>query len=95
MENPGGELSDAGYWSCDHGNGSPAPSPPIAELDKSAPLVDEGLDMELDQMLFNEPTPRKRKVHCKPYLHIIHEVLVFMKYVDNLSYMCFSPCRTR
>lgn len=65
MENGGGELSDGGYWSCDHGNGSPAPSPPIAETDKSAPLVDEGLDMELDQMLFNEPTPRKRKNSVK------------------------------
>ncbi|XP_073682864.1 zinc finger protein 395a isoform X2 [Garra rufa] len=65
MENGGGELSDGGYWSCDHGNGSPAPSPPIAEMDKSAPPVDEGLDMELDQMLFNEPTPRKRKNSVK------------------------------
>ncbi|XP_016332330.1 zinc finger protein 395-like isoform X1 [Sinocyclocheilus anshuiensis] len=65
IENGGGELYDGGYWSCDHGNGSPAPSPPIAEMDKSAPLVDEGLDMELDQMLFNEPTPRKRKNSVK------------------------------
>lgn len=60
-ESGGGELSDGGYWSCDHGNGSPAPSPPIAESDKSGHL-DEGLDMEMDQMLFNEPKPRKRKV---------------------------------
>ncbi|XP_052010144.1 zinc finger protein 395a [Xyrauchen texanus] len=65
MENGGGEQSDAGYWSCDHGNGSPAPSPPIAEVDKSAPLADEGLDMELDQMLFNEPMPSKRKNSLK------------------------------
>uniref|UniRef100_A0A8C1JLC3 Zinc finger protein 395a n=1 Tax=Cyprinus carpio TaxID=7962 RepID=A0A8C1JLC3_CYPCA len=65
IENGGGELYDGGYWSCDHGNGSPAPSPPITEMDKSAPLVDEGLDMELDQMLFNEPTPRKRKNSVK------------------------------
>ncbi|XP_026085563.1 zinc finger protein 395-like [Carassius auratus] len=65
MENGGGELYDGGYWSCDHGNGSPAPSPPITEMDKSAPLIDEGLDMELDQMLFNEPTPRKRKNSVK------------------------------
>ncbi|XP_016125171.1 zinc finger protein 395-like [Sinocyclocheilus grahami] len=65
MENGGGELSDGGYWSCDHGNGSPAPSPPIAEMDTSAPLVDEGLDMELDQMLFNKPTARKRKNSVK------------------------------
>ncbi|XP_056624258.1 zinc finger protein 395a isoform X2 [Triplophysa dalaica] len=64
MESGGGELSDGGYWSCDHGNGSPAPSPPIAESDKSGHL-DEGLDMEMDQMLFNEPTPRKRKNSVK------------------------------
>ncbi|XP_052002058.1 zinc finger protein 395-like isoform X1 [Xyrauchen texanus] len=65
MEHGGVELSDVGYWSCDHGNGSPAPSPPITEMDKSTPLSDEGLDMELDQMLFNEPTPRKRKNSLK------------------------------
>uniref|UniRef100_A0A8C1H8J9 Zinc finger protein 395a n=1 Tax=Cyprinus carpio carpio TaxID=630221 RepID=A0A8C1H8J9_CYPCA len=65
MENVGAELSDGGYWSCDHGNGSPAPSPPIVEMDNSTPLVDEGLDMELDQMLFNEPMPRKRKNSVK------------------------------
>nr|XP_055027947.1 zinc finger protein 395a [Misgurnus anguillicaudatus] len=65
VENGAGEVSDGGYWSCDHGNGSPAPSPPIAESDKTANLVDEGLDMELDQMLFNEPTPRKRKNSVK------------------------------
>lgn len=65
IENGGSELSDGGYWSCDHGNGSPAPSPPIEETDKSNPHADEGLDMEMDQMLFNEPTPRKRKNSVK------------------------------
>ncbi|XP_064882249.1 serine/arginine repetitive matrix protein 2-like isoform X2 [Oncorhynchus nerka] len=43
----GGELSDSGssgYWSWDHGNVSPAPSPSVAEMD-SRP--DEGLHMEL------------------------------------------------
>ncbi|XP_057200542.1 zinc finger protein 395a isoform X2 [Triplophysa rosa] len=64
MESGCGELSDGGYWSCDHGNGSPAPSPPIAESDKAGHL-DEGLDMEMDQMLLNEPTPRKRKNSVK------------------------------
>ncbi|TRY72953.1 hypothetical protein DNTS_010250 [Danionella cerebrum] len=64
-ENGGSELSDGGYWSCDHGNGSPAPSPPIVETDKSTAPTDDGLDMEMDQMLFNEPAPRKRKNSVK------------------------------
>lgn len=49
MECGGGELSDSGssgYWSWDHGNVSPAPSPCVAEVDSSP---DEGLHMELDQ----------------------------------------------
>ncbi|KAJ8393034.1 hypothetical protein AAFF_G00069380 [Aldrovandia affinis] len=69
MECGGGELSDSessGYWSWDRGNGSPAPSPPIAETDSSlAPPPDEGLDMDLEQVLFEEPAPRKRKNSVK------------------------------
>lgn len=62
----GGDLSDScssGYWSVGHANGSPAPSPPRAEHDISpATPPDEGLDMELEQVLFDEPAPRKRRV---------------------------------
>ncbi|KPP74760.1 zinc finger protein 395a-like [Scleropages formosus] len=69
MESAGGELSDSGSsgcWSWDRGNSSPAPSPPIAEADGGhAPSADEGLDMELDQVLFDEPAPRKRKNSVK------------------------------
>ncbi|XP_072300000.1 zinc finger protein 395b isoform X2 [Eucyclogobius newberryi] len=49
MECGGGELSDSGssgYWSWDHGNVSPAPSPSVNEADSSP---DEGLPMELEQ----------------------------------------------
>lgn len=49
MECAGGELSDSGssgYWSWDHGNVSPAPSPSVTEMDSSP---DEGLHMELEQ----------------------------------------------
>lgn len=49
MECGGGELSDSGssgYWSWDHGNVSPAPSPSVTEVDSSP---DEGLHMELEQ----------------------------------------------
>ncbi|KAK7907348.1 hypothetical protein WMY93_015960 [Mugilogobius chulae] len=49
MECGGGELSDSGssgYWSWDHGNVSPAPSPSVTEADSSP---DEGLPMELEQ----------------------------------------------
>ncbi|KAG7465768.1 hypothetical protein MATL_G00157040 [Megalops atlanticus] len=69
MECGGGELSDSGSsgcWSWDRGNGSPAPSPPIAETDGGqAPPTDEGLDMEMEQVLFDEPAPRKRKNSVK------------------------------
>lgn len=61
-DSTGSEMSDGGYWSCDHGNSSPAPSPPDAEADRTPP-VDDGLDMEMDQVLFDEPAPRKRKVN--------------------------------
>ncbi|XP_012993091.2 zinc finger protein 395a [Esox lucius] len=65
MESGCGELSDSGssgYWSCDRGYGSPAPSPPIPETDSHslATPSDEGLDMELEQVLFDEQAPRKR-----------------------------------
>lgn len=49
MECGGGELSDSGssgYWSWDHGNVSPAPSPSVTEMDSSP---DEGLHMEQEQ----------------------------------------------
>ncbi|XP_073320712.1 LOW QUALITY PROTEIN: zinc finger protein 395a [Pagrus major] len=69
MDCGGGELSDggsSGYWSVGHGNGSPAPSPPFAEASVSptAPS-DEGLDMELEQVLFDEPAPRRRRNSVK------------------------------
>ncbi|KAG7239555.1 hypothetical protein INR49_028706 [Caranx melampygus] len=64
-----GDLSDScssGYWSVGHANGSPAPSPPRAEHDISpATPPDEGLDMELEQVLFDEPAPRKRRNSLK------------------------------
>lgn len=66
MDYGGSELSDSGssgYWSVGQGNGSPAHSPPIPEPDASpASPPDEGLDMELEQVLFDEPAPRKRRV---------------------------------
>lgn len=66
MDCGGGELSDSGssgYWSVGRSNGSPAPSPTIAEPAISpATPPDEGLDMELEQVLFDEPAPRKRRV---------------------------------
>ncbi|KAJ3593467.1 hypothetical protein NHX12_005802 [Muraenolepis orangiensis] len=69
MECPGGELSDSGssgYWSVGHSNGSPAPSPPMTEADSGlATPSDEGLDMELEQVLFEEPVLRKRKNSMK------------------------------
>lgn len=66
MDCGGSELSDSGssgYWSVGHANRSPAPSPPVAEPDVGpATPPDEGLNMEMDQVLFDEPAPRKRKV---------------------------------
>ncbi|XP_029354832.1 zinc finger protein 395-like [Echeneis naucrates] len=65
----GGDLSDScssGYWSVGHANGSPVPSPPITEGDTSPTTPsDEGLDMELEQVLFDEPAPRKRRNSVK------------------------------
>lgn len=63
----GPELSDSGssgHWSVDVANGSSAPSSPATAEPESETLVppDEGLDMELDQVLFDEPAPRKRRV---------------------------------
>ncbi|XP_031644195.1 zinc finger protein 395 isoform X1 [Oncorhynchus kisutch] len=70
MECGAGELSDSGssgYWSCDRGYRSPAPSPPITETEghSLATPTDEGLDMELEQVLFDEPAPRKRRNSVK------------------------------
>lgn len=61
MESGGGELSDSGssgYWSWDHGNVSPAPSPSVTEMDSSP---DEGLHMESEQG--EELSAKKPKVH--------------------------------
>ncbi|XP_061668936.1 zinc finger protein 395b [Syngnathoides biaculeatus] len=63
MECGGGELSDSGssgYWSWDHGNVSPAPSPSVPEMDGSP---DEGLNMELEQG--EEINPKKSKSSFK------------------------------
>ncbi|XP_056134563.1 zinc finger protein 395a isoform X2 [Lampris incognitus] len=69
MECGGGDLSDSGssgYWSVGHGNGSPAPSPPITDSEGSLVTPsDEGLDMELEQVLFDEPAPRRRRNSVK------------------------------
>ncbi|XP_071345960.1 zinc finger protein 395a isoform X2 [Trachinotus anak] len=69
MDCGGSDLSDScssGYWSVGRASGSPAPSPPIAEPDVSPTTPpDEGLDMELEQVLFDEPAPRKRRNSVK------------------------------
>ncbi|KAM4602893.1 zinc finger protein 395a isoform 2-T2 [Polymixia lowei] len=69
MECGGEELSDSGssgYWSVGHGNRSPAPSPPITEPNSGLTTPsDEGMDMELEQVLFDEPAPRKRRNSVK------------------------------
>lgn len=60
MECGGGELSDSGssgYWSWDHGNASPTPSPSVTEMDSSP---DDGLHMELEQG--EEHNAKKQKV---------------------------------
>lgn len=66
MDCGGSELSDSGssgYWSVGHANRSPSPSPPMVEPDVGmATPPDDGLNMEMDQVLFDEPAPRKRKV---------------------------------
>ena len=65
MECGGGELSDSGssgYWSWDHGNVSPAPSPSVTEIDSSP---DEGLQMELEQG--EELNAKKPKVQSGIY----------------------------
>ncbi|MEQ2279517.1 hypothetical protein AMECASPLE_010322 [Ameca splendens] len=64
------ELSDnsssSGYWSVNRGPRSPAPPSPTAEANgRSATPPDEGLDMDLDQVLFEEPAPRKRRNSLK------------------------------
>lgn len=66
MECGGGELSDSGssgYWSWDHGNVSPAPSPSVPEVDSSP---DEGLHMELDQG--DELSAKKPKVRRREFI---------------------------
>ncbi|KAI4877707.1 hypothetical protein NFI96_031896 [Prochilodus magdalenae] len=65
MECGGGELSDSGssgYWSWDHGSVSPAPSPSVTETDCSVgQSVDEGLQMELESGMCDEPETRRCK----------------------------------
>lgn len=66
MDCGGSELSDggsSGYWSVGRAHRSSTPSPPIAEPDTAPP--DEGLDMEMDQVLFDEPAARKRRNSVK------------------------------
>ncbi|XP_051794771.1 zinc finger protein 395a [Acanthochromis polyacanthus] len=69
MDCGGSDFSDSGssgYWSVGHAPSSPMPSPPIAEPDAGVvPPTDEGLDMELEQVLFDEPAPRKRRNSVK------------------------------
>ena len=66
MDCSGGELSDSGssgYWSVGHAHRSPAPSSPEGEADGGMAMPpDEGLDVDLDQVLFEEPAPRRRRV---------------------------------
>lgn len=66
MDLAAADISDScssGYWSVDRGPRSPAPSSPTTEANgRLATPTDEGLDMELDQVLFEEPAPRKRRV---------------------------------
>ncbi|KAF7660917.1 hypothetical protein LDENG_00272270 [Lucifuga dentata] len=68
-DSAGGQLSDSGssgYWSVGCRNESPVPSPPIVESDGgSATPPDQGLDMDLEQVLFDEPSPRKRRNSVK------------------------------
>ncbi|KAI1897819.1 hypothetical protein AGOR_G00087190 [Albula goreensis] len=67
MECSGGEeLSDSsssGYWSWDHGVGSPAPSPSVTEATDAtlAPSADEGIDIDMEQDLCTGPVTRKHK----------------------------------
>ena len=74
MESGGGELSDSGssgYWSWDHSNVSPAPSPSVTEIDSSP---DEGLHMELEQG--EELTAKKPKVPvCFPWKDFTDEAV--------------------
>ncbi|XP_061564340.1 zinc finger protein 395-like isoform X2 [Cololabis saira] len=69
MDCSGGELSDSGssgYWSVGPAQRSSAPPSPEGQADADAATPpDEGLDMELDQVLFDEPAPRKRKNSVK------------------------------
>ncbi|KAM6943318.1 zinc finger protein 395a [Xenentodon cancila] len=69
MDGNGGELSDSGssgYWSVGPAQRSSAPSSPQGETDGgTATPPDEGLDMELDQVLFDEPAPRRRRNSVK------------------------------
>lgn len=51
------------HWGVCHGNGSPAPSPPMEEVTSSlATPPDEGMNVDLDQAPFDEPAVRKRRV---------------------------------
>lgn len=62
----GSDSSDggsSGYWSVGRCDGSPEPSPPASDGTVSpATPPDEGLDMELDPVPFEEPVTRRRRV---------------------------------
>lgn len=79
MECGGGELSDSGssgYWSWDHGNVSPAPSPSVTEVDSSP---DEGLHLEMDQG--DELSAKKPKVcrRVSTFTHVVFPDLTSLR----------------
>lgn len=92
MECGGGELSDSGssgYWSWDHGNVSPAPSPSVTEVDSSP---DEGLHMELDQgdeLSAKKPKVRARLYWCVLSLSDLTSVLLHLHGVPSLPQSSF------
>lgn len=78
MDCGGGELSNSSsdYWSIGHSTESPSPSPPIKELCVNpATPHDEGLEMELEQVLFDEPAARKRRVSGRGAQHATNEMV--------------------
>ncbi|KAF3849529.1 hypothetical protein F7725_019248, partial [Dissostichus mawsoni] len=89
MECGGGELSDSGssgYWSWDHGNVSPAPSPSVTEIDSSP---DEGLQMELEQG--EELNAKKPKTAFSLYFVSFFTFPLISFHVLYLCRVYFSP----